>query len=414
VIGLLAVLGTDQGVAFHESRMDERGDLWASALLITTIIGSILVLLATVLQDRLALLLTNDVSNRSAIVAAAVYGEVIGLTTLALNAIRLRGSPREYALASFLAVTAEMAGALVVAWLVPAPVTPMVLAWSFGALLIVAPVLVHYLPRLRAPSRPTVRRLATYGAPLVPAAVAWLIGDAWIRSSLARGADLAMVGEYGIAFRIASVLGFAVTGFGVAWHPYIYRSPAEQIVLRARQTLPFLLLALGSVGVLLTALSPELVEVVAGPKYAAARAAVSGLSGAMIVLGGFVLVSAVVGAAGSTQKIAFAAIVGAGCQVLLAGPLVSAFGLTGAAMASLTGYVVGLMALVAGARSLLSGTSAAVNGGILLLVSGGIVLANVLPPNAWMLRLALALGFAVAASVGGLWLHGRLESRLDP
>ena len=396
--GLVAVLGTDQALAFYETRIESAGEMWGSALAIIGIVLAGAVAAAIIFQAALATVLTGQSMNAPIVAAAAAYGGGIALGATALNAARLHGTPGAYAVASFLIVSAEMAAALAIA-LAGGPVAVMVLGWTVGAAVVAVLVLVRFLPPLRRPTAATTRRLLAFGAPLVPAAIAWLVGDVWIRSTIARMADPGALGEYGIAYRVATVLGLVVTGFGVAWYPYLYRSPAAVVVSRAASALAILFLALATVGVALTALAPEIVAVIAGQGYAGARHAIGPLTGGMVALGAFVLVSAVVGTSGSTQRVAVAALVGAAAQGIAAIWLVPAYGLSGAGLASLSGYTLAAAILLATERSLVR-----VESGIAALIAtGGLVVAAAVADASILLRVLVVIGFAAIA--GGMTLR---------
>lgn len=404
--GLVAVLGTDQAVAYHEGRSESQGGLWSSAIAITVIGGVAIVIAALVFEGPLAQALTGDSGNGSTVAAAAAYGGVIALSALALNAVRLRGTPRAYAVASFLLITAEMAFALAIASLGAEPVALIVLGWAAGALVVLVPILIRYLPALRRPRLATVRRLVAYGAPLAPAAIAWLVGDSWIRATLARDVELATLGEYGIAYRVASVLGLAVTGFGVAWYPYLYRSPLAEVVPRASEALGRLILVLTGLGVALTLLSPEIIAIVAGSAYAGAREAVPALVGGMLALGAFMLIGAVVGTSGSNRRIAVAGVSGAALQIVAAQPLVSAYGLAGAGLASLSGYAIAALILGATELRVFTGRGGLRTGLAIIIALACLVAAAWLSATPLALRFVLLTAFAALLAILGSSIFG--------
>ena len=399
VLGLAAGLGTEQGVAYLEPRVSRNGEVWNAALAVVATLAVLVALGCLLFQEPLAQILTGDRRNREVMAAAGLYGGIMAVSALALNAIRLRGSPRAYAAISFVLFSVELGAAVVVALVISQPVVWMVLAWAFGATLVVGPVLFRYLPRLGRPSWATISNLIRFGAPLVPVAIAWLLGDAWMRITLARDADLSSVGQYGIAYRLTSVMGLAVTGFGVAWHPYLYRSSASLVGLRIHTVGPSLLLAVGALGVALTALAPELVAVVAGPGYANAMTAVPALSGGMAALALFVLMSPVVGRSGSTRRVGASALLGMLVQILLAMALIRPLGVAGAGLASLGGYAIASVVLLTSERGLLAGRigSSLAVAGIAVGIGIAISAQAVLQPIA--LRFALVAAFAVLAVV---------------
>lgn len=409
MIGLSAALGTDQGVAFLEPRTDPRAGIWASTLVIISILAGAFVLVAAIGGRAVADWLTGNPADHRILVAAALYGWILALTTTALNAIRLHGTPRTYALASFVIVTAEMSGALVIAWRFESPIALMVLAWAAGAAIVVLPLLVRYIPAFGVPQIGTMSRLAAFGAPLVPAAIAWLVGDVWIRATLGQLLELEALGVYGIAFRIVSVIALAVTGFGVAWQPYIFRSPRNEVHERASRLLPYLILGLGTAAVAVTALAPEVIVLVAGDPYLRAREVVPTLGAGAVAMGAFVLLSAVVGASGSTRRVAFAAVGGALVQALTAPALIGAIGLAGSGAASLTGYLLAVAVLGVGERRLLSGRRGWMAASAGLVVIGGLVATSATQEWPVLVRAAVVLGFVGIA--GALALLIRHEAR---
>lgn len=413
IVGLVAVAGTDQGVAFYEPRERQQGELWASAVTVVAAGAAALAGLVFVLRDPLATILTDDGDNGPIVAAAAVYGGVIALSAVTLIALRLHASPRVYALGSFAIVAAEMVVALSVAWLLEGAVAAMVLGWAVGAAVVSLPLLVRFIPSMTVPDRSVIRRLLGYGAPLIPAAIAWLVGDAVIRSAISREVGLTALGEYGIAYRVASVLGLVVTGFGVAWYPYLYRSPATDVVPRAGQALGVLVLALAVLGVVVTALSPELIAVIAGEGYAGAVDAIGPLAGGMVALGAFVLVSAVIGSEGSTRRVAIAAVLGAATQWVLSAWLVDAHGLAGAGLASLGGYTLAVAILFGTERRLLhaaSGWTAVLVAGV---AAAGLVGASSVTGGPTLLRVIVTVGFAAVALSLAAVLASRRVSSID-
>ena len=405
IVGLTAMVGSEQGVAYLEPRTDRADRLWGSALAAIGIVAGILAAAALLFRAPLAELLTGSADNGFLIVAAALYGAVLSVTATALNAVRLHGTPRAYAISSFVIVTAEMAAAIAVALLVAAPVVWIVLAWAGAALLVAIPVLARFVPVPSRPHVPTMRLLVTFGGPLVPAAIVWLVGDAWIRSALARDADLIALGEYGIASRIGSVVGLAVSGFSLAWHPYIYRSPSGEVAARASNAFANVILGLAIVGVVLTGLAPEAIAIMAGERYAGARDAVPGLVGGTVALGGFVFLSAVASASGSSRSIAGAAILGVAVQIVAAPVLVGTWALSGAAYASLVGYIVAAAALSVGQRSLLSGRPGAAT--LLALVTATAGLAGAAAVIGWPLEVRLTLIAGIVLLAGAVAIASR-------
>lgn len=413
ILGLSAVMGGEQAVAYLESRVTDRARLWGSSLAMLLVIGGGLAIGMIVLRAPLAQLVTGNAANGALVVAAACYGIVVGLTAMTLNAVRLHGTARAYAASSFAIVTAEMTVALAVAWIVRDPVVPMVIAWAAAAAVVAVPILRRNVPSIGRPDVAMVRRLVSYGAPLVPATILWLVGDAVIRASLARAGDLGALGEYGIASRVTSVIGLAVAGFGVAWHPYIYRSPGSEVPGRAARMLGYVVLSVGVFAVPLSSLAPEVVAVVAGSAYAGASAALPALTAGMAALGVFVLTSAVVSASGSTGWIAIAVLAGVAVQVIVVQAMGSGLMLIGAAIASAAGYLAAAAVLLVKARHLLRGRSGVGALSTASFVSVGLIGASQMSSSPLELRIGFVLAYVAGTAVVGLVLNRLLpQSRI--
>jgi O-antigen/teichoic acid export membrane protein len=188
--------------------------------------------------------------------------------------------------------------------------------------------------------------MVRFGLPFVPAILSWTLGDLVIRASIAQTLDLGDVGFFGIAARLTSTLGLLVTGFGLAWHPYLYAQPEEMVAAAAGQAAARLVAALAAAGILLAALAPELIQVVAGRDYVDGAVAVPGLAAGVIFLSLVTVGSAVAGRVYRTRAVAVACVLGAGLQAVLAGPMTAALGLSGAALAAAIGYALAAIVLL--------------------------------------------------------------------
>jgi O-antigen/teichoic acid export membrane protein len=407
IIAILAGMGTEQAVAWLQPRIEDEHQLWGAAVGVVAICALVLIAVVAFAREPIAALLTGNQDHSAVFVAAAAYGAVMAFTAIGLNAVRLRATPRHYAVASFLVVAGEMSVGLLIAWRLTTPVFAMLLGWAAASAMVTVAIFRLHVPRIARPSAAIVDRLVRFGAPLVPAAIAWVVGDVAIRSAIARGTDLGVLGQYGIAFRIATVLAILVTGFAVAWQPYLYRSTAAEVLPRARRAAPVLIAVLGAIAIGLTLLAQEIVELVAGTQYMGAVSAVPGLAGSMVALGLFQLTATLSGAKAGTRAVAVAALIGALVQVVAAFVLVARLGITGAALASLLGYLVAAASLTWATRLVSHVAGGSLFVAAAFIVAAGLGLASWLMWSPLGIRLGVAFITAIVGGVALLWMHSR-------
>ena len=106
-------------------------------------------------------------------------------------------------------------------------------------------------------SRPELRVMLAYGIPLVPAALAMWALALVDRVMLSRLGNLAEVGQYAVANRVASLQLLVVTAFSLAFGPYIFsiysEDPEMEKAVRAK-SLTYFAAVLLIVGLVLDAL----------------------------------------------------------------------------------------------------------------------------------------------------------------
>jgi O-antigen/teichoic acid export membrane protein len=372
---VVAGLGLDQAAARLQPVVKDDRRVWASVLAISGLAIAATVAASIAATASLSRLLTGSSVRSDVLVAASVYGGGMVVSMIGLNTVRLRGAAFGYSMVAFAIVLAEAATAIVLAALVPRPVVPIVFTWASIAVVSGWSLQLWLGPRIIWPDREMIVRLLRFGLPLVPAALAWICGDLAIRATLARQTDLAALGQYGIAARIASVLSIGIVGFTVAWHPFLYRASGARAASAARGAANQMTLLLVLGAIVISLLAPEAVDALAGARYGPAAMGVAPLSAAAVAFGLFSLLSAVAGRENRTVAVGLASLTGAGTQVVGAVLLADA-GILGAAAASLLGTLVAAVGLLIYLRLLL----------------------RVWPVSPWLL--AAALPVLVAAAVG--------------
>ena len=189
-------------------------------------------------------------------------------------------------------------------------------------------------------SRPVLRDMNRFGAPLIPAALAlWAIGfaDRWFIGVLR---DEAEVGVYSVAVRVASAVFFLQLAFRRAWLALAYSIADDG---EARRTYSYVLTyvvyltAWAALG--LTLLAPWLVRfLTSDPSFYRATDAVGLLAFSAVGYAAYTVLSIGAGRSRRTQGNWIVAGIAAAFNVALCLLLVPPFGMMGAAVATLVAY----------------------------------------------------------------------------
>jgi O-antigen/teichoic acid export membrane protein len=259
-----------------------------------------------------------------------------------------------------------------------------VIAGNFtGTLLVYVALLAYRREQLGLEfDRPLFHAMERFGLPLVPSALALIAVNFSDRFLIAHLASLDEVGRYELGVRIASAMVLLLTAFRQAWPAFAYSIDDET---EARRTYGFVLtylVALASwVALALGLLAPWLVQVLAPSNEAfwEGERVVAPLAFAAALFAGYVVVSIGVGRArrtGFNWVITGAAAV---VNVALNLVLIPAYGMEGAAAATVASFVVLFVGMSAWAQ-------------------------HIYPvPYQWR-RVATAIGAGAALCVLGKWL----------
>ena len=198
----------------------------------------------------------------------------------------------------------------------------------------------------RAFSRFELRRMLSFGLPLVPAAVALWALSLVDRLMLQDLASISDVGQYAAANRVAMVVQLGTTGFLLALAPYllaIYSDNRELEKVTRGRTLTYLAFTLGAVALVLTLLAHELIQILA-PDYGDAYLAVGPVAFGWVAFGVSSLVMAGISLARRTVWFALLAGAAAAFNIGLNLVFIPAWGMVGAAVATTAAY--GLLAIL--------------------------------------------------------------------
>jgi O-antigen/teichoic acid export membrane protein len=187
-----------------------------------------------------------------------------------------------------------------------------------------------------------LRTMLAYGLPLVPAALAVWALTFIDRIMLGRLSDLAEVGEYAVANRVAMPLLFAVAAFVTAFSPFILAAhsedPDREKQIRAR-VLIYLTAGLVLMALALGLFAREIVEIMA-PQFDDAYRATGLVAAGLVAFGLSTVLMTGLAITRRTGHVAVAATVAAAVNIGLNFLLIPPWGMIGAAAASLIAYAV--------------------------------------------------------------------------
>jgi O-antigen/teichoic acid export membrane protein len=159
---------------------------------------------------------------------------------------------------------------------------------------------------------------------------------------LSKLGSLSDVGQYAVANRVSNVLLLAVTGFVLAFGPYVFsiyaRDPELEKQVRGK-TLTYLIICLTAAALALTLFAQELISIVA-PAFDDAYKAVGLLTFSVVAFGVSTVVMAGIAIVRRTKVLALLAGVAAAINIGLNFVLIPPFGMVGAAVATAVAYAV--------------------------------------------------------------------------
>ena len=187
--------------------------------------------------------------------------------------------------------------------------------------------------------RGLLREMNRFGVPLVPTALFLWVTNFSDRFFLVKLADVAEAGVYSVGVRIASAMVLLLTAFRTAWPAFAYSIRDED---EARQTyayvLTYLTVVTAWVALALSLLAPWLVDLLADDAFGEAADVVGPLAFSTVAYAAYIVVAIGVGRARRTQFNWVVTGIAALVNVALNLALIPAYGMIGAAIATVAAY----------------------------------------------------------------------------
>jgi O-antigen/teichoic acid export membrane protein len=259
--------------------------------------------------------------------------------------------------------------------------------------------------------RKLLRAVNRFGLPLVPTGLAlWVtnFGDRFMLIKLLpQNSYLAQVGQYSLAVKIGSIMVLLFTAFQTAWPAFAYSISHEEDAKRAyAYVLTYLMLLSSWAAVGLSLLAPWIVRVLAPvrPGFWPAAGAVPALSYSSVFFAGFIVVTIGVGRTKQTQFNWIAATVAALVNVGLNFWLIPAYGMLGAAYATLAAYVLLMVVRTWNAQHVYSVPYQWRRVAVVLLAAGALTIVGELLPHSLPLEIGLTAAYPFVLALLGFYL----------
>jgi O-antigen/teichoic acid export membrane protein len=288
-----------------------------------------------------------------------------------------------------------------------------VLVGNFSGTLIVFAVLLAYRREQLGLQfdRGLLRAVNRFGLPLVPTGLAlWVtnFGDRFMLVKLAPAAsNLTQTGQYSLAVRVGSVMVLLFTAFQTAWPAFAYSIEDEEEAKRAYSyVLTYLLLLASWASIALSLLAPWIVRVLApnNSHFWPAAKAVPALAYSSVFFAGFIVVTIGVGRTRQTQFNWIAATLAALLNVGLNFWLIPAYGMVGAAWATLAAYVLLMVVRTWNAQHVYPVPYQWRRVAALLVVAGALTAVGEVLPRSLVLAFLLTLAYPLALAPLGFYL----------
>ena len=326
---------------YPESDPEDRRRVIFTAFTSTMAAAGAIALILVVGRDALAEAVFDSAGQTELVVLVAVSVPLVIAANFLRETMRLRFRAWHYVVSSVLAAAVSAVVAVVAVLALDAGVEAIFFGMIVGNGVAVAyGLLVVHSDIGRRFSRPELRKMLVYGMPLVPAAIAVWALALLDRLLLGWLSTLSEVGQYAVANRISGVLFLLVTGFVLAFGPYVFSIYAEdpelEKVVRGK-TLTYVTLGL-SLGALCLTLFAREILLVAAPSFDDAYKAVGPLSFGVLAVGISSVIMAGVSIARRTIYLALLAGIGVVVNVAFNLVLIPPFGMLGAAFATAAAY----------------------------------------------------------------------------
>lgn len=194
-------------------------------------------------------------------------------------------------------------------------------------------------------SRTLLKRMLSYGLPLVPVSISYAVIGAVDRATLTRTFSVEAAGLYAVAMKFFAVITMGVSAFNLAFGPFAYARAQDPDAPKLYARVFTLYVAIASLGALLVGVfAPAIVGLLATERYAAAAAPALWLAFAAVAQGAYSVAVLGITLALRTRLLGGVAALAALVAIVANPLLVPRLGPEGAAMATCLAHVTSAVA----------------------------------------------------------------------
>lgn len=336
-------LRTGMGSALFREVLLERTDpavAESTALYYVAAQGALLAAVLVVLAPAIATLIFGSAAQTTLLRLVVVTVVLQLVEVLALARCRIRDQPVLYATLSILRFT--VGAALIILFVVG--LRRGVEGVIVASLLTAGLFAFVYLTLLRQALRPRIslsvlRRLVTFGGPLVPAGLASFVLTYGDRYFLQHYTTTAVVGVYSLGYSLGLVIQLAVQAVQLAWptqmFPLARLGGGERLLAR---TVTYYVMAMGFAALAVSVLAREVLVILATPRFYDASLIVPFSATASVLYGLRFMTSTGTDVRNKTAYTVPIIIVAAAVNLLLNWVLIPRYGMIGAGVATVSSY----------------------------------------------------------------------------
>jgi O-antigen/teichoic acid export membrane protein len=185
-----------------------------------------------------------------------------------------------------------------------------------------------------------VKELVRFGAPLIPISIAALILSVADRYFLQYYSSLTEVGIYSVGYKLGSVLQLPIGAFQIAWPTImfsVYKTPQAKSFYS--RLLTYFCLSLGILSLFIAVFAQEAIHLIATPEYSKAWQIVPIVTLSQIALGIVYATAVGINVKKRPEHIMVAWLIGVCIHLGLNYALIPAYGMIGAAISTMIGYI---------------------------------------------------------------------------